>query len=212
MSRHKNGNYNQNNNNKKQIMVRAILIFTFFLNGCVGQGQKKETPKEFLNNVVVDAVFYLKDSAALLDDLRSKMINHKESFSNPEYFDSTILIIDTIMYDSSLSKLAIFWIAKNPTSRNPYSNSKLAFYYNAGCYLAKRKTAGYQLFELKPLGPFSLANFENEETGSIKKAIRDYYFLELATVLDENSRPVFQYNLNDKRFWDSPTGWGRMFE
>jgi hypothetical protein len=47
---------------------------------------------------------------------------------------------------------------------------------------------------------------------SIYKAQKEDFFLELATVLDEKKEPVFKYNLNDKRFWDSPTGWRRMFD
>jgi hypothetical protein len=44
-----------------------------------------------------------------------------------------------------------------------------------------------------------------------KKALKEDFFFELATVLDENNQPVFKYNINDKRFWNSPA-WKRMFE
>ncbi len=191
-------------------MFRSIIIFLFALTSCYGKGQKLETPKEFLNQVTVDGGLYSKDSAAIIADLYSKMKNHEASFTNPEYFDSTILVVDTIMYDSSFDKIALFVIAQNPTSRNPYSDSKLSYYFNASCYLGKRKYLDSSFFELKQLGPFKLANFDSKVI--IQKAIREYYFLELATVLDEKKEPVFKYNLNDRRFWESPTGWKRMFE
>lgn len=191
-------------------MFRNIIIVLLGLTSCNGNSQKLETPKEFINKVTVGASFYSKDSAVVAADLYLKMKNHQASFTNREYFDSTVLEIDTIMYDSSLNKIAVFVIAKNPTYRNPHSDSKLPFYYNANCYLGKRINLNSDIFELKQLGPFSLVNFD--DTKEIRQAIRDYYFLELATVLDEKKEPVFKYNLNDKRFWESPTGWKRTFE
>ena len=138
------------------------------------------------------------------------MKNHEESFSNPEYFDSTELIVDTIIYDSSLKKIGVFVIAKNPVFRNPYSDSKLPYYFNASCYLGKRKYSDSSSFELKRLGPFRLVNFEDGQV--IRQAIRSYYFLELATLVNEQGDLTFKYNLDDKRFWESSTGWKRMFK
>jgi hypothetical protein len=191
-------------------MFRALIFFVLSLTGCNGKSQKLETPKEFINNVAVDSAIYLKDKAAILDSLYGKMKRHEASFTNPEYYDSTELSIDTIMYDTSLNKIAVFVVAKNPTHRNPYSQSKLPFYYHGNCYVGKRVDAGSSNFELKCLCRFSEINFDDKET--VIKALKEDFFIELATVLDENNQPVFKYNLNDKRFWDSPTGWRRMFE
>jgi hypothetical protein len=190
-------------------MFRALIFVVLFLIACNGSSQKLETPKEFVSNVVVDDSMYVRDKAAILDSLYWKMKRHEATFTNPEYYDSTELSVDTVMYDFSLNKIAVFVVTKNPIHRNLYSQSKLPFYYHANCYLGKRKYVGSNIFELKPLGPFSLINFDDKQ--KILKAISEYYFLELATVLDENNQPVFKYNLNDKRFWDSRTGWRRMF-
>ena len=190
-------------------MFRIFLFFLLALVSCNGNSQQQKTPKELISEVFVDKAAYSKDSIAIVTDLYQKMKKHEASFTNPEYYDSTVLMIDTIMYDPSLNKIAVFVIAKNPTHRNPYSDSKLPYYYNANCYLGKRTYSDSSAFELKQLGPFSLINFD--DTKEIKQAIRDYYFLELSTVLDANNQPVFKYNIDDKRFWDSPTGWGRMF-
>ncbi len=190
-------------------MIRILIFFILFLAACNGSGQKVETPKEFINNIIVDSATYSKDKAAVLDNLYIKMKKHEDSFTNPEYYDSTELSIDTILYDISLNKIALFVVVKNPTYRNPYSRSKSPYYYHANCYLGERKYSDSNIFELNPLGPFSLINFEDKQT--ILKAMYEYFFLELATVLDENNQPVFKYNLNDKRFWDSATGWRRMF-
>lgn len=191
-------------------MFRIIVFFLITFISCNGSGQQKKTPKEFASAVVIDKAAYLRDSTAIVADLYQKMKNHEASFSNPEYCDSTVLMIDTIIYDPSLNKIAVFIMAKNPTYRNSHSDSKMPYYYNANCYLGKRMQADSSIFELKQLGPFSLGNFHFIE--EIRQAVRHYYFLELATVLDEKSQPVFNYNIDDKRFWDSPTGWKRMFD
>jgi hypothetical protein len=167
------------------------------------------TPKEFINNVVVAAETYSKDSATILSDLYYKMKKHEASFANPEYFDSTMLFVDTIIYDSSLSKIAVFVVAKNPTYRNPHSQSKFPFYYNANCYLGKRLNLDTNELELKCLCRFSEINFDDRET--VIKALKEDFFYRLAVVKDENKQPLFKYNLDDRRFWVSPTGWKRAF-
>lgn len=191
-------------------MFRVFIFFLFCLMSCNFKSQKKGTPKEFINNVIVDSLIYSKDSAKVLAELYMKMKNHEASFENPEYFDFTELIIDTLIYDITLNKIAVFVVAKNPTNRNPYSDSKLPYYYNANCYIGKRNFNDSSLFELECLCRFSEINFDDKETAV--EGLKEDFFIELATVLDENKQPVFRYNINDKRFWDSPTGWKGMFE
>src|SRR5581483_1669206 len=118
-------------------MLKNIIILIFVFISCNNINQKA-TPKDFINQVTVDASVYSRDSFAIMSDLYLKMKNHEASYQNSEYFDSTVLSIDTIMYDSSLNKIAVFAVAKNPTYRNPHSDSKLPYYFNANCYLGKR--------------------------------------------------------------------------
>lgn len=184
-----------------------ILLLIFFVYCNTG---RVKTSKEYINNEAVESSFYTKDSLGLYGQLFDSMINHTASFTNPEYFDSTQLIIDTILYDSTFEKVALFVIAKIPTYRNPYSDSKMPYYFNGACYLGKRLRTGSVDFNIKYLGPFRLVNFDNNET--IRKALKDYYFLQLTTVLDEKGRSTFKYNLNDHRFWESETGWKRTFK
>lgn len=137
------------------------------------------------------------------------MKNHEASFQNPEYFDLTKLYLDTILYNSTLKKVALFVIAENPVKRNPHSDSKLPYYYNANCYLGKRLFIDSSIFELKTIGPVSIANFEDKATAS--QAIRESYYSELTTFLDSEGNPNYEYNVNDKRFWESSKGWKRVF-
>lgn len=183
------------------------ILLLFFLS-CNRSG-RVNTPKDFVNNVVVKPSLYSRDSISILLNLYDKMKNHESSFQNPEYFDSTKLYLDTILYDSTFNKVALFVIAENPVHRNPYSDSKLPYYYNANCYLGKRLIADSSIFDLKNIGPVSIINFDDRATTS--KAIRESYYSELTTFLDAEGIPNYDYNVNDKRFWESEKGWKRVF-
>jgi len=189
-------------------MFKTLIIIFLFLSACNKNG-KLTTPKEFINNVTVEPSLYSKDSISILNALYNKMRNHEASFQNPEYFDSTRLYLDTVLYDSSLNKITLFVIAENPVHRNPYSDSKLPYYYNSNCYLGKRLFNDSSIFDLKNIGPASIINFYDKATTS--KAIREIYYSELTTFLDAEGNTHYHYNVNDKRFWTSSKGWLRVF-
>jgi hypothetical protein len=184
----------------------SIFILLLF---CACSSGRVNTPQEFVNNVTVTPALYNRDSIAILSDLYHKMRNHEASFKNPEYFDSTRLYLDTILYDSTLNKIALLVIAENPVIRNPHSDSKLPNYYNANCYLGKRKHPDSSSFILYTIGPVSIVNFNDKVTA--RRAIRNSYFSELTTFLDAEGKPHYDYNVNDKRFWTSAKGWNRVF-
>jgi hypothetical protein len=190
---------------KSNSMYKLIFVLILLFSFCKGSDHEKKTPREFRSAVYPGDDIYQKDSAALVQILYEQLKNHKQAFTNSEYFESTIIIVDSILYDSSLNRIGVFVIAKNPTYRNEHSDSKQPFYFNASCYLGKRLFADSSVFKIIQLGPFSLSNFHN--INQIKEAIRYSYFLELSTVQDADGKPFFDYNLDDKRFWDSETGW-----
>ena len=161
----------------------SLILLTFI--SCNRSG-KVNTPIDFVNNVILNPSLYTRDSASILFNLYGKMKNHEASFQNPEYFDSTKLYIDTVLYDSTFNKVALFVIAENPVRRNPHSDSKLPYYYNANCYLGKRLFADSSIFDLKNIGPVSIINFDDRATAS--KAIRESYYSELTTFLDAEDR------------------------
>lgn len=77
-------------------MSRNIIIFLLAFTSCYVKHRKIETPVNFINHVVADTGVYSGDSIAILADLYLKMKNHTASFSNPEYFDSTVLLIQFV--------------------------------------------------------------------------------------------------------------------
>ena len=188
-------------------MFRSLIFFLLSFASCSGNSQQIETPKEFINNIIIDNSIYSKDSTMLLEDLYLKMKMHESSFYSAEYFDSTKLIIDKIFYDSTKNKIAVFVLVENPASRQKYPDLNYKVYYNAFCYLGRRKEI--DSFELKWFNTLSLINFYDKE--EISNAIERRYFTELAAIIDGDDQPVYKYNLNDKRFWTGP-GWNRYFD
>ena len=191
-------------------MFKTLAVLILFLFACGEAFRKKGTPDQYVNNVKINPVRYSRDSAAIVDSLYIMLKNHEASFGNKEYYDSTVLIVDSILYDSSLDKIAVFVVAKNPTHRNPYSESKLPYYYNANAYLGRRLESDSSRFELRCLCRFSMINFDDYKT--VIDALKQDFFEELATVKDAYNQPIFKYNLDDKRFWDSATGWNSTFK
>lgn len=188
-------------------MFRCIIFCLLSFASCTGNSQQVETPKDFINNIVVDDSVYTKDSTTIVAALYSKLQNHESSFYNKEYFDSTKLIIDKIFYDSTKNKIAVFVLVENLMNRKKYPNLNYKFYYDAYCYLGKRTEAG--IFELKWFSTLSLINFYDKE--EISDVIERRFFTELAAIIDGDDQPVYKYNLNDKRFWTGP-GWKKFFE
>lgn len=186
-----------------QTLVIATLLFASCFNAEI-----KKTPQQFKNSVRVERSVYIQDSLQLTEILYDQLKMHKQAFSSDEYCDSTQIIVDSILYDISQNKIAVFVIAKNPSSRNKYLDTQEPFYFNASCYLGKRFSPNSNRFKLVNIGPFSLSN--GEDITIAKQAIRYYYLLALPTVLDEDGKPFYDFNLDDKRFWNSKKGWERI--
>lgn len=166
------------------------------------------TPTEFKSYTIVDDSVYEMDRISTLRVLQKKLKNHQASFFSKEYFDSTRLLIDTIMYDSSRQKRAVFVLAENPTTRQSGPNNDHKIYYNAYCYLFERKNQA-DTFTAKWFNVFSSINFYEKK--EIRESIRELYFHELSTIVGGDDKPVYIYNLDDKRFWNGP-GWAKVFD
>lgn len=187
-----------------------ISIILFIGASCqygTGVGEKIHTPKEFLNQVVPDPEIYSKDSIQLLRQLRGYLGEHEQSFHSKTYFDSTELIIDTILYNNAFNKLAVFVLAKNPTYRQLIPDKNHDWYYDAYCYLGIKRPLS-DTFELKWLKNFYPINWYDK--AEISSLIRDMYFTEFGTLKDTSGAYSYKYNLNDKRFWDCPV-WDKYF-
>ena len=178
-------------------MLQILLCFIFsLLYSCEDMKQKKYTPKEFLNHTVIKKEDYSKDSITILKQLNVLLLKHEDFFHNKAYFDSTQLIIDSILYSPDFNKLAVFVITKNPTYRQLMPDKDYEWYYDATCYLGVRQK---DTISLSWIGPSFTNSYNRDELSSI---IRDSYFTDFATK-DTAGLHTYKYNLNDVRFWDS---------
>jgi len=157
----------------------------------------RDTPKAYLNHTAADKKKYAQDTEDILKKLQYFLKNHQKSFHSKEYFDSTQLSMDTILYSPDFTKLAVFVIAKNPTSRQLAPDERYDWYYNAYCYLGIRQKDSIDLISID----------EGHRSYFKKKAseaLRTDYFRLYATIKDVNGEYKYKYNLNDIRFWNGP--------
>jgi hypothetical protein len=153
-----------------------------------------DTPNEFLSHTSIRRDKYTKDSVEAVKQLRTFLGRHEDFFYSKAYFDSTEVIIDSIVYGPGLDKLAVLVIAKNPTYRQLMPDKNNFWYYDATCYLGVRKNDS---IVLSWIGPVFTGSFDER---SIANDIREACF---RTFVTKDTSDAYEYNLNDIRFWNS---------
>ncbi|MFC4230618.1 hypothetical protein ACFOW1_01860 [Parasediminibacterium paludis] len=182
----------------------SLIIFLFLFASCDGNS-RKNTPNEFLNRTVVAKDNYSKDSSEIIRQLRNILKKHEGFFYSKQYFEGTVLIIDTFLYSPNLNKLAVFVITKNPTSRQLFSTSEYAWYYDATCYLGIRQN---DTICMSWIGP-SFSNFSDRD--ELSETLRNEYFTKYAKIKNVEGDYRYRYNIGDVRFWDCPI-WAEVEE
>jgi hypothetical protein len=188
---------------KRKPMVVIVLLLVIclaywyfkYVYGWMEFRKNTDTPKEYLNHTVIKKENHTKDSIEVLSQLRTLLVRHEDFFYSKAYFDSTELIIDSVLYSPNFNKLAVFVITKNPTSRQLVPDEKHGWYYDATCYLGVRKN---DTIALSWIGPV-FTNSSNEQ--NISNDIREAC---LRTFVTKDTIGAYAYNLNDVRFWDCP--------
>ncbi len=193
-------------NIKYMMKHKTIVFFVFSLIVLSCTERKLRTPKAYQNTIKLDADGYAKHKGVLTHQMRELITRHEQSFHSAEYYDSTALQIDTILYSKDYQKVILFVLTKNPVNRQLKPDKNYDWYYDAFCYLGVRQEDG---FKLKWMDPFSIINFYDGEAAS--ELIKDTYFTEFATLKEVNGEYKYKYNLDDMRFWDDPI-WGKYFE
>lgn len=181
---------------KTSIMLQTFLIIIFpFIYSCNGENQKKATSKDFLNHTIIKKEDYTKDSIEVIKELKASLQKQEDFFQNKAYFDSTQLIIDSIIYSPNFNKLAVFVITKNPVYRQLMPDKNYEWYYDATCYLGVRENDS---ISLSWIGSSFTNSYNRVELSGI---MRDSYFTGFATK-DTIGLHTYKYNMNDVRFWD----------
>jgi len=104
-------------------MNKILLFFSTYILILFIQCSRKKTstPKEFINNVLVSDSLYKLDSYRLIKDFKNKIVERSGSFYIEEYFDSTEIFIDSIIYNPEHNKIIVFVIVRNPIYRRMYT-------------------------------------------------------------------------------------------
>lgn len=184
------------------ILLILVLLFLYFryVYGWYQLKFNKETPNEYVSNIVVNKKEYSSDSVNVIRQIQDFVKNHQESFYSKEYDESTRIIVDTILYSSDRKKIAAFIIAKNPVNKQRLPDKKYRWYYNATCYLGIKNQDSYFLSWIGP-------NYSNSyDMGSISRKIRNYYFKERSSNDNSNDK----YNINDIRYWNNSEDWQKI--
>ncbi|MGC4128048.1 MAG: hypothetical protein QM564_00500 [Bergeyella sp.] len=193
--------------NKKIIIVAVLVIlvvlFLYFryIYGWYEFKFYKETPKEYVNNTIINKEKYSSDSANIVLQIQGFVKSHQESFYSKEYDESTQIIVDTILYSPDYKKIAIIIIAKNPTNKQLIPDKKYKWYYNATCYLGIKQEDS---FLLSWIGPNYTNSYDMED---ISKRIRSYYFKQRSSSINNNDD---KYNIDDIRYWKDSKDWQKI--
>ena len=189
------------------LFVFLGLVYWYFkyMYGWVEFRKNTDTPREFLSHTVIKKEDYSRDSVEVLKRLQYLLSNHQQSFYVKDYFDSTQLIIDSILYSADFNKLAVFVITKNPTYRQLDPNKKYDWYYDGYCYLGIR---GSDTIDLNWITGGYSNDYDKQD---LSNSLREFYFRMFAAIKDTSGISKYKYNLNDKRFWNCPI-WGEIEE
>ncbi|MGJ1421037.1 hypothetical protein ACR79T_15560 [Sphingobacterium spiritivorum] len=172
-----------------------VIVFVSSFITCKRGGEG--TDKQFLSVVHIHPVRYTNDSIEILNKLNDALKNKTYSFKKEEYIGSAKIMLDTILYGPDFNKMVLFVLVKNPVSKQLLPVKKDEFYYDAYCYLAKRKEGN--TITLNWFEKFSLINYYNLTIA--KEDIKGYYFNQLSKVKNTRGQPRYKYNVDDKRFW-----------
>ena len=183
---------------KYQYFLLLLFLQAFVYSSCNYDGISERNSKISSINSVINKEVYKKDSVQIVKQLEVFLKGHKNFFFSKEYYDSTQLLIDSIIYSPELNKLAIFVITKNPIYRQLVPAKEYKWYYNANCYLGIRQN---DTIILSSIGP----RFRNSvDKDKLIKMMRNTYFSKYAGIKNSNGSYKYKFNLGDIRFWDSP--------
>ncbi len=180
------------------ILVIGLLFFV----ACkydTGRNARIHTEEIFKTRVIIKESIYRSDSLQILTNLKDYLQHNSQSFYSAAYFDSTGLILDTILYSPDNKRLVVFVLTRNHTTRQLEPNENYKWYYDGYCYLGHREKNGIRLSWFRR---FNLVNYYDEQEA--KSRLREYYFTRLAAVRDTDGSLMYKFNVDDKRFWTGP--------
>lgn len=176
----------------------------------------KITKIEFISKENAPKDLYRNDSIKLITLINKEIKNKSGAYRANFYDSSTNITIDTIMYNSKLNRIVFFiidkvenkklypkgWKNKDVKSLEKYGNlSYEGYHYNAKAYIGIRKGDSIIINNY-----FRLNIDKSTDIKKLKQRQRQMFFEEYSAVNEKG----YEYNLNDKRFWDNPNVWNKV--
>ncbi len=183
------------------LLLAGMCFIAHALESCKPKTINDCTSKQFLNQVSVDKGLYSADSLTISKQLKLQIQEHKDFFESREYFEQTSIIIDTIVYNKTLTKMTTLIMVKNPTIRQLVPNASHQWYFDGTGYLAIKKGLSISLARYGP----SFSNSTDQHL--LSNLMRETYFCEVSRA-DNDS--FGKYNVNDIRIWNSAVWNGRF--
>lgn len=199
------------------IMKKTILFCLVFQIVSCQNKRFNPTPTSFISEVNVPKKMYTNDSINLLQSIEKEIANKEGSYKANYYDKNTSIIIDTVMYNPTFDKTVFFiidkvenkklyskdWNKENVEPIEKFGNLPYdGYHYNAKAYIGIRNKDG-----LLQINNFFRLNIDDyEDIQKLRKRQRQMFFEEYAAVNETG----FEFNLNDKRFWDNPNVWEKI--
>lgn len=174
------------------LLLTMVLLYFNYMYGWLSFYKTTFTPEQYLSTSIPSKENYNKDGLILVNLLKKELNNHEGFFNNTSYFDSTRIMVDTIIYSPDFTKIAAFIVVKNPTYRQISPDLKHKYYYDATCYIGIRKNSS---FDLSMAGPIFTNSVSYQ---AISSDLRNACLKTFVT-----NDGLYKYNMNDKRFWNS---------
>jgi hypothetical protein len=178
------------------VLFMVICVMYFFFNyvfGWLKFSRNTDTPTVYLNQAIIKGDEYTTDSIEVMKQLKCLFIKQEDFFYNKSYNNETKIIIDSILHSPDLNRLAVFVITKSPTL-NQSIPKEYDYFYDDTCYLGQRQKDTIFLNWIGPVFTNS-SSYQN-----VSNDIREACF---RTFITKDTNDVYEYNLDDIRFWNS---------
>jgi hypothetical protein len=140
----------------------------------------------------------VKDSTLILKKIKMLFENKKDLFYNSGYSSETVILIDSLLYNSDSNKMAIFIILKSPISnlKQIDHKGKSDYFYDATSYVGVRK---FDSIYVQWVGNNFVSFFDYKE---VSNAIRNECLYNFAS--KDSTKSIYStHNISDSQFWVS---------
>lgn len=198
-------------------MKKIIIIFllSFQIVSCQ-ERTVKLTPKEFVSKVEVPNELYSKDSLSLVELVKGEIKDHKGGYHSKAYDEFTEIIIDSIMYSPDYGRF-VFFIINRVENKKTYPDGWTEKDVEAVVQHTRLPFEGYHYVGKSYIGIrnenssisiifFGLTTAKYKDIEEVKTRQRQLFFEEYAAVEEKG----YEYNVDDKRFWDNPNFWDEL--